>query len=720
MGDEANHANRSGGGGPQLGPYQLGAELGRGGMGAVYRAVDMRSGEEVAVKVLLSDAELEDYERFRREAELVWRLQHPHVARVRALDTALRGNRELRYLVLDLYPGGSLADRLRRGPLPIDEALAITHKLAGALAHAHARGVIHRDLKPGNVLFDAAGEPYLSDFGLARGTLNGRLTNTGAILGTPAFMAPEQVLDSKRADARSDVYGLGAILYALLSGRAPVESSVGGLAAAVAAVEEEAPALRSLRPEVSPSLERLVHQAMAKDRDERVRDMEVFALGLAEEREALARPPVTSRRSPLHLVFGAALVLLFVLAGLASSRLRSEPERSTPSPSLAPLLPADTLGGALRPEAWDGQVIVGTWWLADAGGALALIDLYLELALSEDGLRATVRRVRANRNSGDIAEREVEAWDSLLREDLARVHGNVITLRADLQRGRVSEVEGLSGFASVLRHVLPEAFHTPIEALCDPQRFRRDLVELLALPLRDGFRPGGARVKEGRLQWACLAPRGPSEEVLCWRATPTRLLEGVQNFASLFPKEGSDLPEVATLNEIDDPYVRTLPANGLLELPEPGLERPPEGVKPSLLAIGSVFVLRRPWSTCLGSLRAAPVLAFGYEVVDGWRRIEWGPVSGWVRAKDVQPAPAGVWHQSHVEITVKTSLNVRKEPSASSDATILTAVRNGQRFPVMRWGGDRKRWGLILFAGNKAGWVASRDRSGALLKVRKP
>ena len=86
----------------------------------------------------------------------------------------------------------------------------------------------------------------------------------------------------------------------------------------------------------------------------------------------------------------------------------------------------------------------------------------------------------------------------------------------------------------------------------------------------------------------------------------------------------------------------------------------------------------------------------------------------------MQPAPAGVWHQSHVEITVKTSLNVRKEPSASSDATILTAVRNGQRFPVMRWGGDRKRWGLILFAGNKAGWVASRDRSGALLKVRKP
>ncbi|MBX3466220.1 MAG: serine/threonine protein kinase [Planctomycetes bacterium] len=201
------------------GHHRLGRLLARGGMGAVYEAVHAPSGAPRAVKLLLGGADAEARERFRREAEVMATLDHPHVARVHTADLAS----DPPYLVQDLLPGGSLQDRLRQGPLSPAEVLALGEKVARAVAHAHARGVLHRDLKPANVLFDDRGEPRVTDFGLSRRAGQGSvaLTATGQVLGTPAYMAPEQALGLREVDARSDVYGLGAVLYAALAGTSP-------------------------------------------------------------------------------------------------------------------------------------------------------------------------------------------------------------------------------------------------------------------------------------------------------------------------------------------------------------------------------------------------------------------------------------------------------------------------------------------------------------------
>jgi Protein kinase domain len=246
--------------GRRIGDYELLDELGSGGAGVVYRARHSKTGAVHALKVL-SAGEGPQLARFQNEGEGQARLDgHPHVVRVHALGV----ERGRCYLAMDLAEGGSLAQRLREGPAAPEVAAGWIRDLARAVEHAHQRGVLHRDLKPENVLFDGQGVPKLADFGLVKLQGAAALTATGAVLGTPAYLAPEQV-DASLGETgpATDVYGLGATLYHCLTGRPPF---IGGSVMAILwqGLEKAPPPIRKQTPGVSPALEAVCLKALAK------------------------------------------------------------------------------------------------------------------------------------------------------------------------------------------------------------------------------------------------------------------------------------------------------------------------------------------------------------------------------------------------------------------------------------------------------------------------
>jgi serine/threonine protein kinase len=217
--------------GTRLGVYEVLALIGAGGMGEVYRARDTRLGREVALKIL-PDTFTHDPERlarFRREAQVLASLNHPHIAQIHGLDEA--GGTQ--FLVLELVDGDSLDARIARGPIPVDEALTIARQIADALEAAQEKGIIHRDLKPANIALTASDQVKVLDFGLAKAieparagdmtnsptlTSPAMMTGVGTILGTAAYMAPEQA-KGRAADKRSDIWAFGCVLFEMLSGK---------------------------------------------------------------------------------------------------------------------------------------------------------------------------------------------------------------------------------------------------------------------------------------------------------------------------------------------------------------------------------------------------------------------------------------------------------------------------------------------------------------------
>src|SRR5271155_195650 len=194
--------------GTRLGPYQVEGKLGAGGMGEVFRAVDTRLGRAVAIKVV----DQQFLARFEREARAISSLNHPHICTLYDIGP--------NYLVMELLEGETIAARLKRGPVPADEALRYAAQIAAGLAEAHERGIVHRDLKPGNIMLTKSGAKIL-DFGLATREGDDSLTGSRMVMGTPAYMAPEQ-RESKPSDARTDIYSFGLVLYEMLTGARPV------------------------------------------------------------------------------------------------------------------------------------------------------------------------------------------------------------------------------------------------------------------------------------------------------------------------------------------------------------------------------------------------------------------------------------------------------------------------------------------------------------------
>src|SRR5881628_3467860 len=204
----------------KIGRYRIVSELGRGAMGVVYRAEDPNLDRIVALKtiILSDDAEgRKDYhKRFFQEAKAAGKLTHPHI--VTTYDFGEEG--DLAYLAMELLEGTDLRERLHKAPLPTADAVDIAYQVADGLAFAHERGVVHRDIKPGNIMLLARGQVKIMDFGIARMRSDDFKTSTGIVLGTPRFMSPEQIAGAP-VDQRSDIFSLGAVLYEMLT-RAPL------------------------------------------------------------------------------------------------------------------------------------------------------------------------------------------------------------------------------------------------------------------------------------------------------------------------------------------------------------------------------------------------------------------------------------------------------------------------------------------------------------------
>jgi len=311
--------------GVRLGPYEILDALGAGGMGEVYRARDTRLERTVAIKILpqqLSNDPIRK-QRFEREAKTISNLNHPHICTLHDI-----GSQDgVDYLVMECVEGETLAKRLEKGPLALEQVLKYGAQVADALDKAHRSGVVHRDLKPGNIMLTPTGAKLL-DFGLAKPaapltsvatltaavTQSSPMTEQGAIVGTFQYMSPEQV-EGKELDGRSDIFSLGAVLYEMLTGQRafPGKSQ---LSVASAILEKEPAPISAVKPMTPPTLDHVIRRCLAKDPEERwqtARDLELELKWIAEGGSQAGVPaPVASRGNARERLAWASSAICFV------------------------------------------------------------------------------------------------------------------------------------------------------------------------------------------------------------------------------------------------------------------------------------------------------------------------------------------------------------------------------------------------------------------------
>jgi eukaryotic-like serine/threonine-protein kinase len=348
--------------GTKLGTYEIIGPLGAGGMGEVYRARDARLKREVAIKVL-PDGFARDADRitrFQREAEALAALNHPHIAGI--YDLAEIGDSRL--LILELVEGETLADRIARGPLPIDETLDVAKQIAEALAAAHEKGIVHRDLKPANIKFTGDGSVKVLDFGLAKAltnegantdlshspTLSIVATNAGMILGTASYMSPEQAR-GRPVDRRTDIFAFGCVLYEMLTGKRAFDGE--DIAEILGAVLKTQPDWSLLPPGTPPGIQKLLRRCLEKSANSRRADAADIRMDIEDaltERAIQPTPPHASRHGLLPWA-SAVLVALGVTVTLSVLYFRAPAETPEIRTDIVTPSTLDPISFAISPDA---------------------------------------------------------------------------------------------------------------------------------------------------------------------------------------------------------------------------------------------------------------------------------------------------------------------------------------------------------------------------------
>jgi serine/threonine protein kinase len=342
----------------KIGRYEIKSELGRGGMATVYLAFDPRFKREVAIKILppqlLTDQVYRA--RFEREAQTIAAIEHPAIVPVYDYGEE---NGQL-YLVMRYMPGKSLTEKLNQGTLQPREVVHIIARITSALDQVHARGIVHRDLKPGNILFDQYDEAYLSDFGIARLTEATTTLTGAAIVGTPAYMSPEQARGDLDVDGRSDLYAVGAIIFQMLSGKLPYESTT-PLGLAMKHITDPIPSISQVRPDLPPAFDQVIETAMAKDRILRYRSGQELSNALdAATQEKAPSSPAAVRQAVVPQAVQPSLSPAISPAPISSAAL---PVSSSQAPRRRGRLPWFVLaiGGLLLVCA---ATVIGIGWAA--------------------------------------------------------------------------------------------------------------------------------------------------------------------------------------------------------------------------------------------------------------------------------------------------------------------------------------------------------------------
>jgi tetratricopeptide (TPR) repeat protein len=352
--------------------YETGALLGQGGMGAVFLGRDTATGRAVAIKELRHDVSVLDpliMDRFRREAETLRRLDHPSIVKI--LDAVEEQDRQ--YLVMEYVPGGSLDALLRRSRLSVRRVLEIGLDLADALSRVHRLGIVHRDIKPGNVLLAADGTPRLTDFGAAFEGSGTRLTETGVVIGTFAYLSPE-VCEGGQPDASADLWAFGVMLFEMLAGRRPFEgATTAALLAAI--VRKPAPDVREFRPEILPALAQLVAGMLEKDRARRITSARLVGATLETLLRAEEGGPDAAllAAEPGTATVEAPSLLAELLS--ATPPLPANPSLTTPTAvtAVAETVTAPTALAPARPRPKLGLILAGALLAVLLLGGLAFV-----------------------------------------------------------------------------------------------------------------------------------------------------------------------------------------------------------------------------------------------------------------------------------------------------------------------------------------------------------
>lgn len=409
--------------GESLANYDIEGELGRGGMGVVYRARDRRLGRLVALKVILSGGHSGSLERqrFQIEVETAARLQHPNIAQVYEVGE----DNGQPFMAMEFCPGGTLEAQIRDRPQPPRDAAATVACLADALHYSHGAGIVHRDIKPANVLLSAEGTPKVVDFGLAK-RLDGEdgFTKTGAIMGTLGYMAPEQAAGRTReATPATDVYSLGAVLYKLLTGRPPFHGA-SDLETINSIVSRDPVSVRSLQPRVPMDLVTICHKSLEKNPARRYAtaaamadDLRRFLADLPIQARALGPAERSWRWAKRHpgisfVSLAGVLVLLLVASCLAWSAYRSYRLIEDVNAVQRPL---QELSGKVR---YLDEVLTSSALLAAATGDRAWEDRYRNHAPQLDAALAEASRL-APGSERTLAEAEAANLDLIAMETQA-------------------------------------------------------------------------------------------------------------------------------------------------------------------------------------------------------------------------------------------------------------------------------------------------------------